>query len=114
MNAIHLIQKDPKLVPRAENPKDPASLWTSGFWAVPESTARKLVGGMIHFHERQDSRSKRGGEIVGYEVTKGGEYPGRIIFRFREDPSAKGKLTGREGWAMEKKIVWENAAANNE
>ena len=60
------------------------------------------------FHERQDSRSKRGGEIVGYEVVKFGEFAGRIIFRFRNDPSAKGKLTGREGWAMEKKIVWDD------
>ena len=110
MKAVHFIQKDPKLVPMAENPKDPASLWTSGFWAVPEATAQKLIGGMIYFHKRQDTRSMRGGEIVGYEVVKDDEYAGRIVFRFREDSSARGKLTGREGWAMEKKIVWDDDA----
>lgn len=104
MSAIHFIQRDLKLRPKPENPKDP-SLWRSGFWAVPESKARKLIGGMIYLHERQDGRSKRGGEIVGFEVAKEGDFAGRIIFRFREDPSARGKLTGREGWAMEKKIV---------
>ena len=109
MNAVHFIQKDPKLVPKAESPKDSASFWTSGFWAVPETTARKLIGAMIYFHKRQDSRSTRGGEVVGYEVVKDGEYAGRIIFRFREDRSAKGVLTSREGWAMEKKIVWDDS-----
>lgn len=107
MSAIHFIQKDPKLGPRPENPKDLASLWWSGYWALSESTAQKLIGGMIYFHEKQDSRSKRGGVIVSYEVVKDGEFAGRIIFRFRNDPSTKGKLTGREGWAMEKKIVWD-------
>lgn len=108
MNAIHLIQKDPKLGPKKESDKDPASLWTSGFWAVSESTSQKLIGGMIYFHERQDGRSKRGGEIVDYELVKDGKYAGRIIFRFRNDSAAKGKLAGREGWAMEKKIVWDD------
>lgn len=110
MNAIHLIQKNPKLVPMAENPKDPASLWISGYWAVPESTARRLIGGMIYFHARQDGRSKRGGEIVGYEVVQSGEWIGRIRFRFREDSTAKRKLTDREGWSMEKKIIWDDDA----
>lgn len=108
MNAIHFVQRDPELAPKPERPKDPASVWTSGFWAVPESTAQRLIGGMIYFHERQDSRSKRGGEIVGYELSKDVKFAGRIVFRFREDPSARGKLTGREGWAMEKKIVWDD------
>ena len=106
-NAIHLIQRDPKLVPKPVCPKDPDSLWASGYWAVTESTSRRLVGGMIYFHERQDGRSKRGGEIVGYELVGSGVWAGRIIFRFREDSSARGVLTGREGWAMEKKIVRE-------
>jgi hypothetical protein len=106
MNAIHLIQKDPKLAPRPECPKDPTSLWRSGFWAVSEAMARRLTGAMIYFHEKQDARAKRGGEIVDYELVEEGEYAGRIIFRFREDPSAKGKLTGRDGWSMEKKIVF--------
>ena len=89
-----------------ENPKDSESLWTSGFWAVSEATAKQLIGGMIYFHEKQESRSKRGGEIVGFEVVKSGEYAGRIIFRFRNDPNAKGVLTSRAGWPMEKKMVW--------
>lgn len=107
MSAIHFIQRDPKFRPGPEDPKNP-SLRTSGFWAVSEPAAQKLIGGMIYFHERKDSRSKSGGEIVGYEVTKEGKYAGRIIFRFREDPLARGKLTGREGWAMEKKIAWDD------
>jgi hypothetical protein len=61
---------------------------------------------MIYLHEKQDARAKRGGEIIGCGLVEEGEYAGRIIFRFREDPSAKGKLTGREGWSMEKKIVF--------
>lgn len=109
MNAIYLIQKDPKLVPKPRRPGD--SVWESGFWSVPVATAKALIGGQIYFHKLQKSPAFFGGEIVGFEVTPEGEYAGRIIFRFRPDPNARGTKAGPDGWGMEKKIVWDEREA---
>ena len=49
--------------------------------------------------------------IVDFSVVEEGEYVGRVIFWFRNDPAARGTMTGREAWAMEKKIVLDGGMA---
>lgn len=107
MNCIHLIQKDtdPKLLPKPE--KEGSKIWTSGYWSLAAKTAEGLIGGMIYFHKAQVKPSFLGGEIVGYRVEESGEWKGRIVFRFREESSARGVKTGKEGWAMVMKLCGE-------
>lgn len=106
MNCIHLIQKetDPKLLP---HPVKGSEFWVSGYWTLSEKTAQGLIGGMIYFHKAQVKPSFLGGEIVEYRVEESGEWKGKIVFRFRQDASARGVKTGKEGWAMVMKICGE-------
>jgi len=60
---------------------------------------------MIYFHTAQVKPSFLGGQIAGCRVEKSGEWKGRIVFRFRQEPLARGVKTGKDGWAMEMKIV---------
>ena len=36
------------------------------------------------------------------------EVPGRIVFNFKATLDCKDVKAGKDGWGMEKKIVWEN------
>jgi hypothetical protein len=44
---------------------------------------------------------------LGYRVADETPYEGRIILVFRPDPAATGTTTGRDGWSMEKKIIFD-------
>ena len=39
-----------------------------GSWDVPEDDARRLVGGMLHFHESKRTPSYFGGTVIDYKV----------------------------------------------
>lgn len=80
--------------------------WESGFWAVADATAARLVGGTILLHSAQDKLSHFGGEILSYRVIEEGENAGRVVFRFRAGPEGTGVRSGPDGWGNEKKIVW--------
>lgn len=79
--------------------------WESGWWAVAPAKAEQLVGGHIYFHKQQASPSFFGGVILGFRVETEGEWPGRIVFKFRASQEFKGVKAGAGGWSMEKKIV---------
>ena len=49
--------------------------------------------------------SRFGGTILGYRVQKGGEFDGRMTFRFRASMEHKGVKTDRKGWGNEKKVL---------
>ena len=105
MPALHLIQNqnDPKLLPRPEQPG--ADVWVSGYWSLAVATVQSLIGGWVYFHKAQAKPAFLGGELLDYRVADETPYSGRIILVFRHDPNAKGVTTGRDGWAMEMKIV---------
>src|SRR5438477_2534803 len=100
MRRIHLIEK----MGFIRRLPDTDEYCESGYWAVPESTARALIGGEIYFHKKQAEESFFGGRITGYRVDNE-SYPGRIIFVFRFDKTFRGMRAGKGGWSMEKKIV---------
>ena len=97
MKAIHLIQSDAKLAPK---PVAPGShLFESGFWSLSIKQAESLIGGNIFFHEKQLSPSFFGGVITSYRVQQGGEWHGRVIFKFGSLVSHKGiRPKNPQGW----------------
>jgi hypothetical protein len=105
MPSLYLIQKqtDPKLLPMPERPGSDQLL--SGYWSLSEATARSLIGGRVYFHKAQAKPAFFGGELLGYRVADEAPYAGRIILIFRPDPTARGTITSRDGWSMEKKII---------
>lgn len=109
MPSLHLIQNqtDPKLLPRPERPG--ADMWISGYWSLAEATVESLVGGRVYFHKAQAKPAFFGGELLGYRMANEPPYAGRIILIFRPDPSAKGTPTSRDGWSMEKKIIFDES-----
>ena len=86
-----------------------SATWESGWWAVSTDTAAKLVGGRIFFHKAQDKPSFFGGRITKYRVETEGEWPGRIVFTFAAGQEFKAVKAGRDGWGMEKKVVFPSA-----
>jgi len=104
MPQIHLIERVSELkITNKENQE-----WDSYCWKVTEETANKLVGGNIYLHRAQDKPSHFGGEILSYRVLgeNDGYLPGRIVFNFRASADCKAVRAGKDGWGMEKKIVW--------
>jgi hypothetical protein len=109
MPKIHLIERiaNLKITNKANNK------WDSYCWAIAEDTAAKLVGGQIYLHRAQDKPSHFGGTILSYRVLPEDaigehEVPGRIVFNFKATLDCKDVKAGKDGWGMEKKIVWEN------
>jgi hypothetical protein len=85
-----------------------SNTWESGWWALSELTAARLCGGEIYFHKNQGKSAFFGGEIQSFQVETEGEWAGRIIFTFVAKSEAKGRSAGKDGWAMEKKVVWDD------
>ncbi len=107
MPSLHLIQNqtDPKLLPRPE--QFGSDIWISGYWSLAEATVESLVGGRVYFHKAQAKPAFFGGELLRYRVADEDTYAGRIILVFRPDQSANGVTTSRDGWSMEKKIIFD-------
>jgi hypothetical protein len=82
-----------------------SAIWESGWWAVVQETAEKLIGGRIFFHKAQDKPSFFGGTVTSYRVETEGALAGRLIFTFTFSPEFRGVRAGRDGWGMEKKVV---------
>src|SRR5258708_6523145 len=104
MPAIHLIKKDegvPPIVPVAGE----GNAYTSGFWTLSEEKARSLIGGQIYFHVRKRAPSFYGGRIVDAHRTVGGEYQGKIVFKFMFSEDCRGVRTSADGWAQVMKII---------
>lgn len=102
--SIHLIEK----MGHIKKLDSKSQRWESGWWALSEETADRLCGGHIYFHKSQGKPAFFGGVIENYRVETQGEWTGRIIFSFVAEAQAKGKAAGKEGWSMEKKIVWKD------
>lgn len=109
MAKIHLIERIVNLkITNKENNE-----WDSYCWAVTEETAAKLVGGQIYLHKAQDKESHFGGTILSYRVLGPdaneavGEIPGRVVFNFKASVDCKNVKAGKDGWGMEKKIIWD-------
>jgi hypothetical protein len=79
--------------------------WESGWWALNETNAQKLVGGEIYFHKKRQEPSFYGGTILGYRVEQDGQYQGRIIFRLQYSQSCRNVRTDKSGWSKEMKII---------
>lgn len=89
--------------------------WESGYWAVTEQTAQRAVGGNIYLHKKQSTDSFWGGQILGYRLQDGGEYAGRIIFRFLPSPQHKGAAPGAgPNGGPENKWNWEKMICSND
>jgi len=96
---VHLIERDNRLT-RIDGP-----VWESGFWVISESNAKKLIGGSILFHKKQNEPSFFGGIILKYRIQYDGKYAERVIFTFEYQADHRNFLAERGGWSQEKKIV---------
>ncbi len=96
---IHLVETSNNFVMLKEN------LWESGWWALGESEAAKLVGGSIYFHREQQGRSFYGGDITGYRVVQDGKHDGLIVFEFKHNKDCRDVKTDKSGWVKRIKIV---------
>ena len=105
MPAIHLIKKIegglPHIVPLPGEPNG----YSSGFWTLSEKKARSFLGGKIYFHEHQRDPSLYGGEIVDADLTREGEYRGKIVFKLIFSADCRGVRTSNDGWSQEMKFV---------
>lgn len=103
MPAIHCIERSDN-VRKTDRDKNE---WESGFWALSEETAQKLVGGTIYLHKGKQQASHFGGEILSYRVEQSGPSAGCIVFTLRAALDGKGVKTDRKGWAKDQKIFWD-------
>jgi hypothetical protein len=97
VKAIHLIQKEPKLLPKPIAPG--SQIYESGFWSLPIEQAKSLIGRSIYFHEKQLTTSFFGGVIKDCWVQQEGEWKDRVVFRFEASASHKGiRPQNPDGW----------------
>ena len=79
--------------------------WESGFWSLPEDTAKKLIGGSILFHEKKSTPSYSSGIILDYRIQETGEWEGLVIFKFEVLDNHKRTWTDGKGWKQDIKVV---------
>jgi hypothetical protein len=96
---IHLIENLNNFVKLQDN------IWESGWWNIDEDKAKKLVGGEIYFHKKQQEPSFYGGTITGYRIEQDGQYQGRIIFTLRHSKACRNVKTDKHGWSKKMKII---------
>ena len=106
MTAIHLVERLDN-VRKSEKSKNE---WESGYWAVDEETAQKLIGGMLYLHRTKLQASHFGGSILAYRVEQSGSHAGRVVFKLRADADCKGVKTDGKGWSKDHKIFWDARA----
>jgi hypothetical protein len=103
VKAIHLIQKDAKLLPKPVTPG--SQIYESGFWWLPIEQAKSFIGGDIYFHEKQKALSFFGGIIQDCWIQ---QYDGqdRIVFKFEALVSHKGiRPQNPQAWNWEMNIA---------
>ena len=103
MTAIHFVERSDN-VRKSEKSRNE---WESGYWAVAEDTARKLIGGVLYLHRTKLQASHFGGTILGYRVEQTGAQAGRVVFTLRADAGCKGVKTDGKGWSKDHKIFWD-------
>ncbi len=96
---IHLIERDNRMI------RLDGDLWESGFWSVPEATAKQLVGGSILFHKKQKEPSFFGGLILKYRIQDKRGSMGQVIFTFQFQPDHRAVLAEGGRWSQEMKVV---------
>ena len=101
LSSLHVIAKhdaqDQKLVRVGPGEYD------SGHWSATEAFAAQAVGAVLHLHERQADASWRAGPITAWRPSE--HLPGRVVFRFKVDPSLQRKQL--EGWGQEQARIWD-------
>lgn len=104
MSKIHLIERvtNVRLCDKEKN------IWDSYAWVISPDKAEKLIGGEIYLHKAQDKPSHFGGIILSYRIlgSDAGSDAGRVVFNFKADLEYKDVKTDKQGWGMEKKVVW--------
>jgi hypothetical protein len=86
--------------------------WESGYWPLPEETAKKLVGSVLYLHRTKLASSHFGGEIIDYRIEQSEKEPAgpRVIFKLRAKADCKGVKIQAKGWSKDCKIVWDTPA----
>ena len=79
--------------------------WESGFWSIPEDVAKKLIGGLILFHEGKSTPSYSSGVILDYRIQEAGEWKGMVIFKFEYLDNHRRVWTDGKGWRQNMKVV---------
>jgi hypothetical protein len=102
MPAVHLVER----LDRVRRIDRDRMEWESGYWAMPEETAKQLVGGDLYLHRAQSEASHFGGKILSYHVEPSGPEVGKIVFQIQFGLAYRGVKAGRGGWGNEKKFVW--------
>ena len=103
MSSIHFVERSDN-VRKADRTKNE---WESGFWAVSEEQAQKLIGASIYLHRTKQQESHFGGTILSYRVEQSGPSAGTVVFTLRADADCKGVKTDRKGWSKDHKIFWD-------
>ena len=108
MAVIHFVE-------RTDNVRkiDPSrNEWESGYWPLPEETAKKLVGSVLYLHRTKLASSHFGGEIIDYRIEQSEKEPvgPRVIFKLRAKADCKGVKIQAKGWSKDCKIVWDTPA----
>ena len=107
MAAIHLVERTDN-VRKTDKSKNE---WETGYWAVTEDTAKKLVGSVLYLHRAKLHPSHFGGSILGYRIEESGPEAGRVVFKLRADADCKGVKTDGKGWSKDHKIFWDAKVA---
>lgn len=81
--------------------------WESGYWAVTEETAQKLIGSVLYLHRAKLHASHFGGTILGFRIEESGPEAGKLVFKLRADADRKGVKTDGKGWSKDYKIFWD-------
>jgi hypothetical protein len=96
---IHLIEQLNNFVKLQDD------TWESGWWNIDESKVKKLIGGDIYFHKKQQEPSFYGGTITGYRIEQEGQYEGKIVFRLEYNAACRNVKTDKTGWSKKMKII---------
>ena len=103
MTAIHFLERSDN-VRKTDRLKNE---WESGFWALTEETARKLVGATLYLHRSKHQPSHFGGRILSYRIEQAGPSAGCVVFTLRAAVDCKAVKTDAKGWAKDHKIFWD-------
>lgn len=103
MTVVHLVERKDN-VRKTDKTKNE---WESGFWLLPEETAKKLVGGTLYLHRGKQQPSHFGGRILSYRIKESGPHAGSVVFMLEAAIDCKDVKTDRKGWAKDRKIRWD-------
>ena len=103
MRAIHFVERSDNVrkIDKCKNE------WESGYWALPEGIAQKLIGSVLYLHRTKLQPSHFGGDILDYRVEQLGPDAGRIVFKLRANADRKGVKVDAKGWSKDRKIFWD-------